>query len=202
MRRASLRSAYRGTIIAAVAAYVSVACSSPAWAEPEHSDPFLAVGVSSENSMTSGNVDMVTYALGWRFFFGAGQRIDGWLSDTAWSAALVVEPYFGVITGDLDSFEVSVVPMIRLERNRGGSVWPFFEGGIGLTYTDVRGLGLGSPWNFNDAVGGGLSFATDSGRIWDVGYRYRHISHAGLFSDQNSGMNTHFLTFTVRGLLD
>jgi hypothetical protein len=76
---------------------------------------------------------------------------------------------------------------------QGRAAVPYLEGGIGLMYTGLDGLGLGSNILFSDNVGVGLRFP---GSAWSVGYRYRHISHAGLWADSNSGMNTHYLTVT------
>ena len=105
------------------------------------------------------------------------------------------------ITGDADTGEFQVVPFLRFVPIAllDARVVPYFEGGIGLLYTDLRGFNLGSEFQFSDNVGGGIVIPVGDGdRHLDVGYRFRHISHAGLWAESNSGLNTHFLLFTVR----
>ena len=77
---------------------------------------------------------------------------------------------------------------------------PYFEGGIGIIYTAVENLRLGSNVLFSDNLGIGLSFGPEDGHRWSrvsIGYRYRHISHAGIFGETNTGMNTHSIVFTL-----
>jgi hypothetical protein len=53
---------------------------------------------------------------------------------------------------------------------------------------------------FSNNVGLGLSFTVPALGSWDrlsVGYRLRHISHAGIFGEPNSGLNSHYLTLTL-----
>lgn len=183
-----------GLLAAALVAVVSTSVLPHiAWAGPSAAGPTAAVGYSEARGK-----EFVTYSLGWRFVFGAGRHLDAWTRDSGWRANLVVEPLAGFITGDAETVEAAVVPMLHFERTASQKARPFIEGGVGLIYTDLRGMDLGSQILFSDQIGGGLAFPTTSGRIWEIGYRFRHISHAGLWANANAGLNTHFLTVSCR----
>jgi hypothetical protein len=136
---------------------------------------------------------MAQPSLGWRWRFDAGAKVNGWFDKIGTDFTWLAEPMIGAIVGDEDSVEFQVVPQVHFEpaamQNR--AAVPYLEGGIGLMYTALDGLGLGSNILFSDNVGVGFRFPETG---WSIGYRYRHISHAGLWADSNSGMNTHYLT--------
>lgn len=150
--------------------------------------PVIAIGYSKKNSR-----DMAQPSLGWRWRFDAGAKVNGWFEKIGTDFTWLAEPMIGAILGDEDSVEFQVVPQVRFEpaAMQERAAIPYLEGGIGLMYTGLDGLGLGSNILFSDNVGIGFRFP-ESG--WSVGYRYRHISHAGIWADSNSGMNTHYLT--------
>ena len=152
--------------------------------------PVVAIGYSKKNSK-----DMAQPSLGWRWRFDAGAKVNGWFDRIGTDFTWLVEPMIGAILGDEDSVEFQVVPQLHFEpaRMQDRAVVPYLEGGIGLMYTALNGLGLGSNILFSDNVGLGLRFPETG---WSVGYRYRHISHAGLWAESNSGMNTHYWTIT------
>jgi hypothetical protein len=152
--------------------------------------PVWALGFAEKNSQ-----DMALISLGWRWRFDAGPKVNGWFDKIGTDFTWLVEPMAAAIVGDENSGEFQVVPQLHFEPAslQGRAAVPYLEGGIGLMYTGLDGLGLGSNILFSDNVGVGLRFP---GTAWSVGYRYRHISHAGLWADSNSGMNTHYLTVT------
>jgi len=155
-----------------------------------------ALGFASKNE-----VDMVIPSVGWRFELEPGDRIGACGEAIGTDLSFVVEPLIGAIVGDKDSVEAQIVPMVRLEplALQDAVVLPFLEAGIGVIYTGLEGLDLGSNFLFSDNVGVGVSLALPDEWTWSrasIGYRYRHISHAGIFGSPNSGMNTHYLTLT------
>lgn len=146
-------------------------------------------------------VDLVIPSIGWRWEFTPAERVAGWGRAIGCDLSYVVEPQIGVVLGDRDTAEVQVVPMVRLEplALREAIASPFLEAGIGLVYTGLDGLGLGSHFLFSDNVGVGARMALPERWPFErvsLGYRYRHISHAGIFGSPNSGLNTHYLTVT------
>ncbi len=181
-----------GPAVLALVLAAALVGPSPAWAQPLGGAPVVGLGYAGVRGEELGTV-----LIGWRALFGAGERFDGWMRDTNWRAAFIVEPSIGGIFGDQQTFEASVLPMLRFDRKAAGGS-PYIEAGVGLIYSEVRGIGLGSQINFNDSIGAGWTFTGASGNLLDLGLRVRHISHAGLWADSNKGMNTYFLTFTYQ----
>lgn len=70
------------------------------------------------------------------------------------------------------------------------NILPFVEAGIGPSYNtlDIRELGLG--FNFLSFGGLGVRIKTQAGPAWEIGYRVRHISNAGLHH-HNFGASAH-----------
>jgi len=81
--------------------------------------------------------------------------------------------------------------MIDWTYDHGGRFVPFFEGGEGALWTTVRYLSLGGKAQFSSQVGIGLHCFLERDLALTFGFRYRHISNAGLDSP-NHGLNTHF----------
>ncbi|MFP6627068.1 MAG: acyloxyacyl hydrolase [Deltaproteobacteria bacterium] len=156
--------------------------------------PILAVGYSHKQ----GGRNLVTYAIGWRFSFQPPAAVERATEPYGLDLSLVVEPLLGFTTKDTETVEFSVVPMVRVEGFRDRSIRPFVEGGVGLAYSDLRGYNLGSRILFSDQIGGGVTFGAADPHRWSLGYRLRHISHAGLWAEANSGLNTHYLVVTYR----
>ncbi len=167
-------------------------------AETPAGGPVWAVGLSMADDNNGVDRDLTSLALGWRFAFDAPDSVAKWMDGFGLDLSFLVEPLFGVIAGETNTVEFAVVPMFRLESGNKGGISPFLEGGVGLIYNDLRGFDLGSRILFSDQIGAGIAFSTDSGRRYSVGYRLRHISHAGLWADANDGINTHFLTLTLQ----
>jgi hypothetical protein len=185
-----------GTLVGAIAlAWSLTQPSTGAHAELLANGPIVAVGFSEK----LGN-DMVIPSLGWRWRLGPGETIRGWGERVGTDFSFVIEPMAAGIFGDEQSFEAQVVPFARAEFMRELIFHPYIEAGIGLIYTDLDHLHLGSHFHFSSNVGVGLSFDLSENRSWSrlgAGYRIRHISHAGLFGEPNSGMNTHYLVLTL-----
>jgi hypothetical protein len=132
-------------------------------------------------------------SLGWRWRWGVCDAVEGLLAKVGTDLSWYLEPMTTPVMGDQDTVEIQVVPGIRFEPTEPwrGVISPYLEGGIGLMYTGLDDIGLGSNILFSDNVGLGVTFG-DSG--WSFGYRYRHSSHAGLWAETNSGLDVHYLT--------
>lgn len=168
-----------------------------AFAEVRASGPLVALGFTDKLRN-----DLVIPTLAWRWQFGAGETIESWSKRAGVDVSVVVEPSMAGIFGDKDSFEAQLVPLLHIEASEPPRGWsPYLEGGIGVIYTALEGLRLGSNLLFSDNVGAGLCFDVPDLGPWDrmsIGYRFRHISHAGIFGSPNSGMNTHYLTIGLQ----
>jgi hypothetical protein len=187
------RAAARGQWIAAAAASLfALVVASPAAAGPIGHGPVLLAGYSGDEDVSANPGDLGLVLVGWRWRWDGADCIDNFMGrggiDFSWS----VEPVAGGVFGDRDAFEASLVPLFRLAP-LDWNIAPYFEAGIGIAYTTLRNYGLGSRVLFSDNAGIGVTFGSGEGRHWSIGYRYRHLSHAGIFDDQNEGLNAHFL---------
>jgi hypothetical protein len=172
-----------------------------AWA-PAHAaqllsqGPVLAVGFSDESEG-----DLVHSGLGWRWELEAGRRANGVAERIGTELNWVLEPQAAILSNDRDGVEFQFLPMFQLtpRRWRDSRVVPSLEASIGLIYIDVTGFRLGSNVLFSDNIGLRLDFGNrqDEGR-WAIAYRFRHISHAGIWADTNSGMNTHWISLSYQ----
>lgn len=96
------------------------------------------------------------------------------------------------IEGRTDAIEVGVNPIaFRLAYDVGQHAVPYASGGLGVLYTGLQGIGIGGPFEFDETAGVGLALFFDRRWAIDLSYRFRHISNAGISSD-NRGLNTHF----------
>lgn len=162
------------------------------------SGPLLLLGYSSDQDVNHSNSNLALMSFGWRWRFDGADAIDDFLAKGHIDFSWAVEALAGGVFGDAEAFEGSVVPFVRLAPLGWEGVVPYFEGGIGMALTTLHNYGLGSQAEFSDNVGLGVSFGGGEGRPrWSIGYRFRHLSHAGLFDDQNDGLNAHFLTFSI-----
>jgi opacity protein-like surface antigen len=185
--------------LAAFAAVAAVAASSApqaAHAEMLGHGPVLLAGYSPDEDASGTAQDLGILAAGWRWTYDGADWLDGALARVGTEFSWAVEPLVGVEFGDAEAFEASVVPFARFAPAGWDGVVPFLEGGIGIAYTGLRNYGLGSRVHFSDNVGVGVEFDAADMR-WSVGYRFRHLSHAGILSKHNDGLNAHFLAITV-----
>ncbi|HYB98449.1 MAG TPA: acyloxyacyl hydrolase [Candidatus Limnocylindrales bacterium] len=181
-----------------ISASVATGAASVALAGAIESGPFIPVGYSPDEDAIEEQMDLVATGLGWRWRFDGYDAIDRLFERAHIDFSAAVEPLAMVlIVEDQEAFEASVVPYFQLRVAGWDRISPYFEGGIGLVYTTLSGYGLGSPVNFSDNAGIGIAFGPESSVQWTIGYRFRHISNLGLWSDHNDGLNAHFLVVAV-----
>lgn len=106
----------------------------------------------------------------------------------------VVEGWIAGVTGPQDAIEVGINPIgFKLSYDAGQRVVPYFSGALGVLYTGLQGVELGGPFQFNETAGVGVEIFLERGLALTVGYRYRHVSNAGIYDD-NRGLDTQFGT--------
>jgi len=150
--------------------------------------PIVAFGYARKSGE-----DFFFPSLGWRWRWGVGAAVDRFIARVGTELSWYVEPLAAPVVGGQETVEFQIVPGIRFEPRNSwiAGARPYLEGGIGLMYTGLDDIGLGSNILFSDNVGLGVTLP-DTG--WSVGYRYRHSSHAGLWAETNSGLDVHYLT--------
>lgn len=177
------------TIFGLLAVLAAATLTPPAIAlELRDHGPTVAAGYARKSGE-----DLFFPSLGWRWRWGFCDAVAHALEKVGTDLSWYVEPMAAPIVGDRNTFELQVVPGLRFEPIAPwfGKLLPYLEGGIGLMYTGLDDIGLGSNILFSDNVGLGFT-VPDSG--WSFGYRYRHSSHAGLWAETNSGLDVHYLT--------
>jgi len=172
-----------------------VTAATAASAETIGSGPTIVVGYSPDEDASDTPQDLGLVELGWRWRWDGADAIDDFLAKGSIDFSWAVEPLVGVVFGDAEAFEASVVPYAQFRPLGWEGLVPWFELGIGVAYTGLRNYGLGSRVEFSDNAGIGVAFGSD--RRWSVGYRFRHLSHLGIFGSPNDGLNVHFLTLSV-----
>jgi lipid A 3-O-deacylase len=88
--------------------------------------------------------------------------------------------------------DFGVTPVLRLQQTNPSGVSPYIEGAVGfhlLSDTSVsQERKFGSSFQFGDHVGLGIRFGQK--QAFDLGYRYQHLSNAGI-KHPNQGINFH-----------
>jgi hypothetical protein len=129
------------------------------------------------------------------FSFGPRATFDvlGFLPELAGQRIrLAVELLGSTIDHRGTKHELALNPLLFDWRyDRGGRVAPFIELGEGALWTTVRYLSLGGKFQFASHAGFGVHAFLASDVAVTLGYRFRHISNAGL-DEPNHGLNTHF----------
>ncbi len=188
MRKGRRRSARRAT--AAFGVLLGLAATVPPASALELRDhgPTVAFGYARKSGE-----DFYFPSLGWRWRWGFCDAVDRILAKVGTDLSWYVEPMVAPVFGGQDTIEVQVVPALRFEAVEPwlGTAVPYLEGGIGLMYTGLDDIGLGSNILFSDNVGLGFTLRNSG---WSFGYRYRHSSHAGLWAETNSGLDAHYIT--------
>lgn len=190
MRSGRRRSARRATAAFGLVTVLGLAATVPPASALELRDhgPTVAFGYARKSGE-----DFYIPSLGWRWRWGFCDAVDRVLAKVGTDLSWYVEPLVAPVLGGQDTIEVQVVPGLRFAAVEPwlGTAVPYLEGGIGLMYTGLDDIGLGSNILFSDNVGLGVTLR-DSG--WSFGYRYRHSSHAGLWAETNSGLDAHYVT--------
>jgi hypothetical protein len=184
----------------ALALFVSLAQLAAAPAAPAATvgnGPVIVAGYSGDEDASGQAQDLLLYSFGWRWRWDGADVIDDFFAKIHTDFCWAVEPLVGAVVADAKAFEASVVPYVHLSPLGQDGFVPWFEGGVGLAYTGLHNYGLGSRVEFSDNAGIGITLGSGQSRRWSIGYRFRHLSHLGLFGDRNEGLNAHFLTLTV-----
>jgi lipid A 3-O-deacylase len=143
----------------------------------------------SDSSNTS--VDMASIGVQWnwskRWALGSNWHIGGFwdLSLGYWDNDSRERTASSIV-------DFGFTPVFRLQQTTPGAVAPYLEAAIGFHYLSNSSLGskrrLGSRFQFGDHIGLGLRFGPR--HAYDIGYRYQHLSNAGI-KEPNQGINFH-----------
>ena len=104
---------------------------------------------------------------------------------------LVVEPLFNVVINPGTNAEVGCSFLVKYTDNITSRIAPYLEFGLGMVYTTQKTREQGTQYNFLTNLGLGLQVFLNKDFALTAGYRYRHMSNAGI-SDSNRGIDHHF----------
>ena len=105
--------------------------------------------------------------------------------------SFVVEPLMNVVINPDTNAEVGCSGFLKYSQKVTSRIAPYIEGGVGMIYTTQHTHEQGTQYNFITQAGVGLQFFLTHKWALTGGYRFRHLSNAGLDGD-NEGINHHF----------
>ena len=146
---------------------------------------------TSDSSNTSVDMARVGVQWNWPWRWGLGSN---------WHVATYGDLSLGYWDNDSRNrttssiVDIGFTPVLRLQQTNPGTVAPYLEAGIGFHYLSKSSVAaerrFGSRFQFGDHIGLGLRFGPRHG--FDIGYRYQHLSNAGI-KQPNQGINFHQL---------
>ena len=108
----------------------------------------------------------------------------------------VVEPLMNVVISPDTNAEVGCSFLLKYSDHITSRIAPYIEGGFGIIYTTQHTREQSTQYNFLSQVGVGLQFFLNEKFALTGGYRFRHMSNAGI-KTPNRGINHHFALLGV-----
>ena len=109
----------------------------------------------------------------------------------------LVEPLMNLVINPDTNAEVGCSLFLRYSDKITSRIAPYVEGGLGMIYTTQHTHEQGTQYNFISQAGLGLQFFLSKHVALTGGYRFRHLSNAGIDSP-NRGIDHHFGLAGVR----
>lgn len=157
---------------------------------------FAVDGASFEYGKSdSSNADVKLYRAGLQWDWKKRWLDTGnWHLGGYWDASLGYWDNNSALKTHSSIIDIGLTPVFRFQPNNYAGFAPYIEAGIGLHLLSATSVSpdrrFGSSLQFGDHLGLGVRFG-DKGR-YDIGYRYQHLSNAGI-KDPNQGINFHQL---------
>jgi lipid A 3-O-deacylase len=150
----------------------------------------ISLGIGTSNSSQT-SVDVARIGLQWNW-------VKRWALGSNWHLGGYWEVDFGQWSNDSPRrtnssvTEIGFTPVFRLQPTHPGPISPYAEAGIGfhlLSDTSVsEQRRFSTMFQFGDHMGLGIRFGQK--HAFDLGYRYQHLSNAGI-KHPNHGINFH-----------
>jgi hypothetical protein len=148
--------------------------------ELDQDDVFCIYETMYQIEAGSGNADTATWAYGWGKVF------------RPWLAGILKGSVGEYNSHDIESFGASLETDLRIFLLRKKTWNISYECGFGLCYNDRDFPPGGTKLNFGSVFGLGAMVRLKDGIFWNLGYRHRHISNAGIIAgdDHNPGYDS------------
>jgi lipid A 3-O-deacylase len=143
----------------------------------------------------SGNSNVKLYRLGMQWDWNKKLiETGGWHVGGYWDLSLGYWDNKSPFSTTSSLADIGFTPTFRFQQNTISGVSPYAELGVGFHFLSKTSVStqrqFGSSFQFGDHIGAGVRFG-DKG-AYDVGYRYQHLSNAGI-KGPNQGINYHQL---------
>ena len=128
-----------------------------------------------------------------------GKVLTGVLGGDSWyrgNLLLLGELFGGAQFNPGGAYVVGITPVLRYAFATGNRSIPFVDAGAGISLTDINGPDLSGNFQFNLQVGAGLHCFLRDDLALTVGYRWLHLSNAGI-ERPNLGVNTQVISVGV-----
>ncbi len=109
----------------------------------------------------------------------------------AFAVSFLVEGIISVANAEETGFELGFTPMFRLSCLVFPGVLAHIEGGAGMITESIDSAAIAHAFNFTPQAGGGIDFAITPQLAFQVAYRFRHSSNAGIYKE-NPAFNVNF----------
>ncbi len=109
----------------------------------------------------------------------------------AFAVSFLVEGIISVANAEETGFELGFTPMFRLSCLVFPGVLAHIEGGAGMITESIDSAAIAYAFNFTPQAGGGIDFAITPQLAFQVAYRFRHSSNAGIYKE-NPAFNVNF----------
>lgn len=173
-------------------------CRAAAEALPDEEKPAVylnEIGIGSGyvwGSLNGEDADLSVYPAFVRIGFNANGLFG--LKSRRNALQLTLEPFVNVVSGPEDGMEAGCGFGVRYLHEVASPVDLFIEASAAPMYYSIDTKEQGKAgFNFLDQIGAGLQYRFAPGKAFFAGYRWRHISHAGLADRSNDGINSNAL---------
>lgn len=143
-------------------------------------------------SLKNHSEDMTVYPVFMRIGFNINSLFG--IKSSAGKVQFILEPFYNTIESPVSGYEAGCSIGLRYLRELSASAGFYLEGSVAPMYLSIDTVEQGaSGFNFLDQIGTGLQFKLSGNNAVYAGYRFRHISHAGLVDRPNTGINSNAL---------
>jgi lipid A 3-O-deacylase len=140
--------------------------------------------------------DLVSFPLSLRFGFDLRPWAEKFGVRTEGLLELMVEPFIGMISSPEANVEFGVPVSLKYGFPLMEKLFPYVQVGMGPYYMSQHTYEQGGQFNLISLGGGGLIYFFQEHWALDAGYRWRHISNAGI-EEPNAGIDAHEYTLGV-----
>ena len=128
----------------------------------------------------------------WRWGLDLKRYFSG-LENHRGSLSFFIETQFNPSHNPYDNFEFGISPGLQYRYPFTEKLSGYLLASVGPHYMSLVTRDQENGFIFSDAIGGGLYYFLNENFALNLGYRFRHMSNAGI-ATPNGGINTNFIT--------